>query len=152
MDARIEQALPDEKRDTRFKPGRSGNPRGRARGSRNKHTLAMEALLEGEAEALTRKAVEMALAGDTTAMRLCLDRILPPRKDRHVEFEMPTLESPADAVKASAALCLAVADGALTPSEAGELAKLVDGYLKAVDLHEIQQRLDKLEAAQESKR
>jgi hypothetical protein len=94
----------------------------------------------------------MALAGDTTAMRLCLDRILPPRKDRYLAFEMPTLESPADAVKASVALCQGVAEGALTPSEAGELAKLMDGYLKAVDLHDIQQRLDKLEAAQESKR
>src|SRR5512132_1948354 len=99
--------------DTRFQPGRSGNPAGKAKGTRHRATLAAEALLDGEAEALTRKAVEMALAGDTVAMRLCLDRILPPRKDRHVAFEMPNLESPADAVKASAALCLAVADGAL---------------------------------------
>jgi hypothetical protein len=146
-----DEAARNNAASTRGRPFPRGNP-GRPHGARNKTTLAMEALLEGEAEALTRKAVEMALAGDTTAMRLCLDRILPPRKDRYVEFEMPTLKSPADAVKASAALCIAVAEGALTPSEAGELAKLVDGYLKAVDLHDIQQRLDKLEAAQESKR
>ena len=58
------------RKDPRFK---KGNP-GRRPGSRNKATVAVEALLDGEAEKLTRKAIEMALAGDTVAMRLCLDR------------------------------------------------------------------------------
>jgi hypothetical protein len=127
-----------------FQPGNAGRPKG----SRNKTTLALEALLDGDGEALIRKAVGMALAGDTTALRLCLDRIMPPRKDRHIQFALPKLETAADAVKASAALCEAVAHGDLTPSEAGELARLVEGYMKAVDLHDIQQRLDRLEAAQ----
>ena len=52
-------------------------------------TLAMEALLDGESEALTRKAIGLALGGDITALRLCLDRVLPPRKDRPINFEMP---------------------------------------------------------------
>jgi hypothetical protein len=38
-----------------FKPGHSGNPNGRPKGVRNKTTLAVEALLDGEAEAITRK-------------------------------------------------------------------------------------------------
>jgi hypothetical protein len=63
-----------QKQDGRFKPGQSGNPAGKPKGARHKTTLAMEALLEGEAEGPTRKAVEMALAGDTTAMRLCFER------------------------------------------------------------------------------
>src|SRR5918994_675567 len=88
---------------TRGKPFGRGNA-GRPKGSRNKATLALEALLEGEGEALARKAVAMALAGDTTALRLCMDRILPARKDRHVPFTLPTLETAADAVKATAAL------------------------------------------------
>jgi hypothetical protein len=54
-----------------FKPGQSGNPSGRPHGSRNKATLALEALLDGEGEAITRKALE----GDTAALRLCLERI-----------------------------------------------------------------------------
>lgn len=135
---------------TRGKPFQPGNT-GRPKGTRNKATLALEALLDGEGEAITRKAVEMALEGDTTAMRLCMDRILPPRKDRPVEFALPALVTAADAVLASAALVEAVASGALTPSEAGDLSKLVDGFTKAVELHEIQQRLDKLEAAQGAK-
>jgi Family of unknown function (DUF5681) len=63
-----------------FEPGRSGNPAGKARGTRNKVTLAIEALLDGEAEALTRKAIEIAKGGDLAALRLCLDRLAPPRK------------------------------------------------------------------------
>jgi hypothetical protein len=110
----------ENRRGRPFPKGHSGRPRG----TRNKTRLALEILLEGEGEALTRKAVQLALGGDVTALRLCLDRILPPRKDRYVPFALPPLESAADAVKATAALVEGVASGALTPSEAGELAKL----------------------------
>src|ERR1700752_1845518 len=75
-----------------FEKGRSGNPGGRRLGSQNKATLAAAALLAGESEALTRKAVEMALAGDPTAMRLCMERVLPPCRERTVEFSLPTLK------------------------------------------------------------
>ena len=126
-----------------FQPGNAGKPKG----TRNRATLALELLLDGEGEALTRKAVEMALSGDTTALRLCLERLLPPRKDRPVAFFLPTLERAEDAVKASAALIEAVARGSITPGEAADLSKLVDGFTKAIELHDIQQRLDKLEAA-----
>src|SRR5919112_3099201 len=137
--------------NTRGRPFQAGNA-GRPKGSRNKATLAMEALLEGEAEVIARKAVEMAKEGDTTAIRLCMDRILPARKDRHVPFALPKLETAADAVKATAALVEAVAAGDLTPSEAGELSKLVEGFTRAVDLHDIQARLEKLEQQQGSGR
>src|SRR5215208_4970074 len=71
----------------RFKPGNPGKPKG----ARHKVTLAIEALLDGEAEALTRKAIELAKAGDLVALRLCLDRICPPRKDWPVSFALPEL-------------------------------------------------------------
>jgi hypothetical protein len=51
-----------------FEKGRSGNPAGRRVGCRNKTTIAAAALLAGEAEALTRKVVELALVGDPTAI------------------------------------------------------------------------------------
>ncbi|GEO18403.1 DUF5681 domain-containing protein [Microvirga aerophila] len=137
----------EETRGKPFEPGYAGRPKG----SRNKTTLALEALLDGEAEAITRKAVEMALEGDLTAMRLVMDRIMPPRKERPIMCTMPKMETAADAVKGSAALVDAVANGDITPGEAGELVKLIDGFTKAVELYEIQQRLDKLEATQGAK-
>ena len=130
---------------TRGRPFQAGNI-GRPKGARNKATLAVEALLDGEAEALTRKAVEMALSGDTTALRLCLDRIAPPRKDRPVPFTLPPLTSAKDAVTASAALLTAVASGDLTPMEAGELSKLVANYVEALKTCDIEERLALVEA------
>jgi uncharacterized protein DUF5681 len=128
-----------------FEQGQSGNPAGKAKGTRNKVTLAIEALLDGEAEALTRKAIELAKAGDMAALRLCMDRLAPPRKDRLVMFELPTITSAADAVKASAALVAAVAVGDLTPAEAGELGKLIEAYVKALEATDFAARLENLE-------
>src|SRR4029077_13663458 len=94
----------DTKQGTRFRKGQSGNPSGRPQGARNKTTLAVEALLDGEAENLTRKAIELAKAGDGPSLRLCLDRLVPARKDRPVAFDMPRLETAGDALKASTAI------------------------------------------------
>src|SRR5262245_37388989 len=117
-----------------FKKGESGNPEGRPRGARNKTTLAAEALLEGEAEKLTRKVIEAAKEGDVAALRMCLDRLIPVRRDRAVAFRLPPIKTPADAIAASAALVEAVAAGELTPSEAAEMAKLVEGFLRSFEL------------------
>lgn len=129
---------------TRGRPFQPGNP-GRPPGARHKTTLAVESLLDGEAEKLTRKAVEMAMAGDTTALRLCLERIAPPRKDRLVQFALPPLASVADAKAASAALMAAVATGDLTPGEAAEFTKLIDSFVRTVEATEFEERLAKLE-------
>ena len=79
------------------RPFQKGNP-GRPKGARNQATLAAEALLEGEAEALTRKAVELAKEGNLTALRLCLDRILPPRRERPLDMDFPMMTTAEDAV------------------------------------------------------
>jgi hypothetical protein len=128
-----------------FSKGRSGNPGGKPRGARHRTTLAAEALLDGEAEALTRKVVEMALAGDSTAMRLCLDRILPPRRERPVNFKLPALQSAGDGAGAMAAIASAVASAEITAGEAGELAKLVEAFVRALEASELDQRLRALE-------
>jgi hypothetical protein len=139
------KAEPPTKRDTKFKPGQSGNPAGRPRGSRHSVTIAVEQMLEGEAEALTRKAIDLALAGDMTALRLCLDRIAPARKDRPVAFALPTLAQAADAAKASAAIVEAVAVGELTPSEAGDLSRIIEGFTRTLEATELEQRIERLE-------
>ena len=94
---------------------------------------------------MTRKAVEMALAGDSTALRMCLDRILPPRPERPVNFKLPRLQAPGDAAEAMAALAGAVAAAEITPGEAAELAKLVEAFVRALEASEFDQRLRNIE-------
>jgi Family of unknown function (DUF5681) len=135
----------DTKQGARFRKGQSGNPSGRPRGARNKTTLAVEALLDGEAEALTRKAIERAKEGDSVALRLCLERILPPRKDRPVSFALPKIESAADAGKASTAILTAVATGDVTPLEAEAVLRLLEGHAKVLEVRDLEERIATLE-------
>jgi len=111
---------PGRVRGRPFERGRSGNPAGRRAGSLNKTTEAA-ALLAGESEALTRKAVELARVGDPSAMRLCLERLLPVCRERAVKFALPPIESAADIAAAMKAVTSALADGAITPGEAATI-------------------------------
>ena len=129
-----------EQQAGRFRKGQSGNPAGRPRGARNTATLAAEALLAGEAAALTRKAIELALAGDVVALRICLDRIYPARKDRPVAFPLPPITSARDAADIAAAVAEAVAAGHLTPSEAADIGKVIEIYVKAYQTAELVDR------------
>ncbi|MBP2159551.1 MULTISPECIES: DUF5681 domain-containing protein [Asticcacaulis] len=127
----------------RFGPGNPGRPQG----ARHKATLAIEALLEGEAEALGRKAIEMALAGDAAALRLCMDRLAPPRKGRTVTFDIPGVDTSRDIVKALQALMSAVAGGEVTPEEAVSISSVLEVKRKAIETIELEARLAKLEQA-----
>src|SRR5919197_2678399 len=149
MDA-IESRSPAEntakkQRGRPFRAGRSGNPEGRPRGSRNKATMAIEALLDGDAEGIARKAVEKALEGDIAALRLCLERVLPPRRDRPVVFDLPKIEGGSDALNASSAVLTACAAGTLSPGEAVEIMGLVSRHVRVLEMIEIEARLTALE-------
>jgi Family of unknown function (DUF5681) len=128
-----------------FPKGRSGNPKGRPTGARNVATVLAEQLLDGEAEELIRKVIAKAKHGNLPALRICIDRILPPRRERSVHFTMPELRSVGDASRAISALMSAVANGELGASEAAELSKLIETYVRAVEATELEQRLLALE-------
>ncbi|MEM9765593.1 MAG: DUF5681 domain-containing protein [Pseudomonadota bacterium] len=129
----------------RWKPGVSGNPSGPPRGTRHKTTRAVENLLEGQAEALTQTAIDAALNGDTTALRLCLERIAPPRKDAPVTFELPRMRTAADAATAAGAVLDAVAAGELTPTEGAHVMGLIETYRRTLETTDIENRLTILE-------
>ncbi len=128
-----------------FAKGQSGNPTGKPKGARHRATLAAETLLDGEAEALTRKAIDRALEGDGVALRLCLERILPARKDRPLSLQVPKIEKAADAARAMGAILAGVASGLVTPSEANEIARLIETYLKTLEVTDLEDRLASLE-------
>ncbi|WP_299436817.1 DUF5681 domain-containing protein [uncultured Rhodospira sp.] len=137
------RAVETEGRDAkgRFAPGNPGRPRG----ARHRATLAAEAILDGEADALTRKAVELAMQGDTVALRLCLERIAPPRKDRPVTVELPALDGAGGITAAMATVLEAVAAGSLTPSEGQAMAALIEAHRRAVETAELEARITALE-------
>ena len=81
---------------------------------------------------MTRKAVELALAGDPTALRLCIERILPPCRERPVRFTLPPIESSEDISAAMNAVTAALARGIITPGEAERIANVVDTFAQAI--------------------
>ena len=123
MDAEIAAV---KQRGRPFVKGQSGNPSGKPKGLRNRATLAAEALLDGEAEALTRKAIDMGLAGDPVALRLCIERIIPIRRERPLSFALPPLASAEDTAKAINGVLGALAHGLVTLGEAGEAIELIE--------------------------
>ena len=136
---------PGQQRGRPFKKGQSGNPSGRPRGSRHKVSLAIESLFEGEGEALTRKAIDLALEGDLIALRLCLERLCPPVKQRPVRIDMPTVESASEAVGAMTAVLESVSHGDITPGEAQALAGVIEQFRRVLETVELEQRVAALE-------
>ena len=124
-----------------FSAGNSGRPKG----SRNKATIAIESLLQGQAEALTQTAVSKALEGDSVALRLCMERIAPAPKDKPVCFNLPKMNNAMDASQAAGSVLTAVSEGELTPIEATHVMGLIDSYRRTLELTEIEQRLQALE-------
>lgn len=119
----------NKQRGRPFTKGQSGNPKGRPKGARNKTTLAAQMLLEGEAEALTRKVIDMALEGDMIAIKLCMERILPPAKDRPITFNIPEVKGMKDADGAFHALLATLAKGEIIPLEAHNVTKFIQNWI-----------------------
>jgi hypothetical protein len=128
-----------------FRKGRSGNPAGRRAGVRNRATETAELLLDGEAEALTRKVIELALAGDGAALRLCLDRIIPPRRQRPTKLRLPPVTCAADLGATMATITNAVTAGLVTAAEAADLAHVVEIFVRAVETSDFDRRLTEVE-------
>jgi hypothetical protein len=127
----------------RGKPFAKGNG-GRKPGSKNRTTLVAAALLDGEADELVRRAVELAKAGDVVMLKFLLGRILP--RDRLIKLELPQVDFADDAVEALAQIMRAVSEGQISPSEGAALATLVKSTTDAIDLADVAKRLDLLEA------
>ncbi len=129
----------------RFEKGTSGNPAGRPPGARNRATLAVEALLDDEAEALSRKAVDLALEGNTTALRLCLERIAPPRRGRPISLPFGPVKDASDLAGAQATVLSALASGELSIEEAADAARVIEAVGSAYERRDLERRLALLE-------
>jgi hypothetical protein len=128
-----------------WKKGQSGNPAGMPKGTRHRATMLAEKLMEDDAENIVRAVVSAAKAGDPTAMRLCIERLVPVRKGRPVTFDLPPVKTAADIAGAVGELARAMAAGELTTDEASAAASVIEMHRRAIETTEIELRLQKLE-------
>ena len=130
--------------NTRGKPFKAGNS-GRPKGSLNRVTLAIQSLLDGEGEELTRKAIELAKEGDLTALKLCLERICPPRKSRPISIDLPDVKTSEGVSLAQTSVVQAVGEGDITPEEGQVLSNILESRRKSIESEDHEQRLVELE-------
>jgi hypothetical protein len=137
-------------KEIRGRPFQRGNP-GRPRGSKNRTTRLLEELVASEGGKLIQKTVELALGGNVKCLQLCLDRLLPRRTGRPVDFTLPAVNNAHDVVAAMAAITTAVNDGRLTAEEAGQLVHILNGFTKALEIYDFASRIAALESQQKTR-
>ena len=126
-----------------FAPGNAGRPRG----SRNKTSILAEQLLEAGVDAVAKSVVAAAKRGNMVAAKIVLDRLVPPRRGRPVQFDLPPASDTAGLVSAFAALTAGVSSGQLSPEEASAVAAVLEAQRKAIEMHDLSVRVTALEAA-----
>ena len=147
--SRGSEQMSERKNNGQWNQGVSGNPKGCATGSRNRVTLAAQNVLDADAEAISRKALDMAMQGDVQALRLVMERLLPARKDRPLTLALPKIESTADLVTVVNLIAQAVGNGEITPAEGAVLSQMVEIQRRTLHTGDLETRLAALEAAKE---
>lgn len=136
-----------QKPSTGWKPGQSGNPRGKKPGTRHRATTMVLALLETGAKEITEAVISAAKAGDIAAAKLVLDRLCPPARERHIALPcLPDTSTAAGISAASVAVLEAVSSGELTPGEGATLSGILEARRKALETEELEARIAALEA------
>jgi len=128
-----------------FEPGHPGGP-GRPAGSRNKASVLLDKMAEGDAKAVLEKQLELAKGGDQRAAELVLSRIWPARKGRAVTINLQPIEAATDVVTALGTVADAVAMGDLTPDEGASVAAIIEIKRKAIEIVELENRITALES------
>src|ERR1700691_4825452 len=131
----------------RGRPFEPGNKLGRGRpaGSRNKSTMALQSMLDQHGETIVKQAALMAIQGDPTALRLCLEPLLPPRRNSPVRFQLPPINSAADVARAILKVIQGVANGKLAPAEGEKITALLESVQRIIESVDLEKRVGALE-------
>jgi hypothetical protein len=120
-----------------FKPGHSGNPAGRKPGSRNRASQMLETLIDGQADALAQKAVELALQGNATLLKSFIERLAPERRGRSIELDLGSISNSADLAAAHIKVLNALSSGKISAEEAVAISKVIDSTRVGLRAHEL---------------
>lgn len=131
-----------------FKPGRSGNPKGKPKGTRSVALVALDAIGDENAKDILKAVIVKANAGDMRAAEIIMSRIWPARKGRPITIDMPEITDAASVVKALACITAAAASGKIVTEEAAALAGLVELQRKAIETQDLEARISALEGKQ----
>jgi hypothetical protein len=131
----------------RGRPFTPGNTLGRGRppGSRNKAKSPGQQLLDDYAPHLVGKCISLAMQGDKSAMRICMERISPARQDACIRMSLALIATPQDVDKAAEKVTQAIRRGKITPIEGGRMMNLLDGRSRIIERVQLESRLEKLE-------
>jgi len=140
-----------ERERGRFRPGESGNPAGRPKGARNRASRLAAELLDGDAEAIVRRVIELAKDGNAIALKRCIERLVP-RAGRTVEVDLPVMEKAADIASGAQAVIEAAARGDLTIEEAERFMTLLEIQRRALETEDLAVRVEALEVAGKRKK
>jgi hypothetical protein len=128
-----------------FQKGKSGNPAGRRPGSKDVRTGLRE-LMRPHAPKLVQTCVNMALAGDTHALKICMDRLVSPIREDFISVSIPKIAGPDDCTSAQAAVLNAVAAGEMLPTEGTVLSGLINAQRLAYETSHLAKQLASIEA------
>lgn len=128
-----------------FQKGQSVNPKDKAKGIKNRATLAAEQLLQSDLDNICRRLVEEALIGNMQAIKLVLDRVLPPKRERAIDVKLPKRQTADDAVNAMSLIISAVGSENITPAEGEAMSRVVGDFVRTVQAHGIEKRVSLLE-------
>lgn len=132
---------------TAFKKGQSGNPGGKMPGCLNRSTRVVLELMEGQLEQITRVCIQQALEGNMLAVKLILERVCAPVRERPLNIALPSVATIEGIAEAQAEVVRAVAVGDLLPGEGTALATILEARRKALETQELEARIVALEAA-----
>jgi hypothetical protein len=140
----IESGARNKVRGRPFAPGNTLG-RGRPKGSRNQ-TKPGQALLDEYAPHLVGKCIALAMQGDRSAMRICMERISPARRGTAITMSLPPIKTAADVDKAAEKVTQAIRRGEITPAEGGIMMNILESRSRVIERVQWESRLEKLEA------
>lgn len=130
-----------------FQPGHK-HATGRKQGSRNNATLATVNMIEGERDAITRKCIDLALAGSVPMLKCVLERLVPVAKHPKVNLSLPSIDSLDDIPKVTKVILANVCSGHLSIEDGSKLSSVVADLTKhflnvnlSNDVREVKQSL-----------